>query len=417
MAVTALDPFGNVDIGFSGSVTVALVQAGTLTGTTTVNVANGMAAFANLAITTTGTYQLLASSNPVLTSVTSTSIVVSPAPNAPSKPFKLVWDTEPPAQVIHNFPFGGALDLDDFYGNLVTNALGTVTLSLDNNPGSANLGGDVSADLASGIASFTNLSITALGNGYTLQATSTVGGLTSPPSTPIDVLPTPAVSLAITAEPPSSVTVHQSFGIQVTALDQFGSPDPDFNGSITVALASGPAAQLGGTLTATAINGVATFSGLSVDLVGTGYTLAVSSTGLAGDTSTSFSATPAAATQLLITTEPPSSVAAGAQFSFIVTAEDQYGNVATSFNGNETIGCGIFGPSGGQTRYRHVQRDGKERCRYDFRLDSHSGRQRLHPTSFEHRSDFGDNHRRQSDSARRFAVCDHDSAAVEHHSR
>ena len=100
-----------------------------------------------------------------------------------------------------------------------------------------------------------------------------------------------------------------------------------------------------------------------MDLVGTGYTLAVSSTGLAGDTSTSFSATPAAASQLLITTEPNSSVAAGAQFGFVVTAEDQYGNVATSFNGNETITV-ASGPSGGtltgtsnataQERRRHV---------------------------------------------------------------
>ena len=339
--VTALDQFGNLAGNFSGQVTVALVQAGTLTGTTTVQVANGMAAFANLAITTTGTFQLTATSSPALTSTTSTSILVTPA-----APFQLVWDAEPPTQVVHNFPFGAALDLKDQYGNLETNVIGTVTIALGNNPGNADLGGDVTADLESGIASFTNLSITAVGTGYTLQATSSVGGFTSPPSTPIDVLPTPAVSLAITAEPPSSITVHQSFGIQVTALDQFGSPNPDFNGSISIALAGGPAAHLGGTLTATAVNGVATFSGLSVDLVGTGYTLAASSTGLTGDTSTPFSATPAAASQLLITTQPNSSVAAGAQFSFIVTAEDQYGNVATSFNGNETVTL-ASGPSGG----------------------------------------------------------------------
>ena len=50
--------------------------------------------------------------------------------------------------------------------------------------------------------------------------------------------------------------------------------------------------------------------------------------------------TPAAASQLLVTTQPSGSVAAGSQFSFVVTAEDQYGNVATGFNGNETISCG-----------------------------------------------------------------------------
>jgi subtilisin-like proprotein convertase family protein len=339
MSVTALDPFGNVDLGFSGQVTVS-IAGGVLTGTTTVGVTKGVAAFTSLAIDTTGTFQINASSSPALTTTNSTSILVTPA--APSQ---LVWDSEPPGQVIHNFPFGAALDLRDKYGNLETNVQGTVTIALDNNPGGANLGGDLTADLAGGVTSFTNLSISAVGNGYTLQATSSVGGFISPPSTPIDVLPTPAVSLAITAEPPSSVTVHQGFDIKVAALDQFGSLDPDFNGSITVALASGPAAQLGGTLTATASNGVAMFSGLSVDLVGTGYTLAASSAGLAGATSTSFTANPAAASQLLITTEPKSSVAAGAQFGFVVTAEDQYNNIATGFNGNVTIAV-ASGPGG-----------------------------------------------------------------------
>ena len=57
MVVTALDPFGNVDMGFSGQVTVA-ITGGVLTGTTTVNVVNGMATFAGLAIDTTGKFQI-----------------------------------------------------------------------------------------------------------------------------------------------------------------------------------------------------------------------------------------------------------------------------------------------------------------------------------------------------------------------
>src|SRR4029077_7600447 len=121
-----------------------------------VSVTNGTASFTDLAITTTGTYQIKATSIPALTPTTSTSIVVTPA-----APFQLVWDTEPPAQVIHNFPFGAALDLKDKYGNLETNVIGNVTIALDNNPGNANLGGDVTADLTGGIASFTNLSINA----------------------------------------------------------------------------------------------------------------------------------------------------------------------------------------------------------------------------------------------------------------
>ncbi len=340
MNVTAFDPFGNIDIGFAGQVAISLA-GGTLTGGAAVNVANGVASFTNLAIDTIGTYQLLASSNPALTTAMSTSIVVSPA-----APFQLVWASggEPPAQVVHNFPFGAALDLEDKFGNLETGVIGTVSIALDANPGGANLGGDTSADLVGGVASFTSLSISELGSGYTLQATS--GSLTSPASTPIMVTPTPAVSLSVTAQPPSNVTVAQGFGFQVTALDQFGNPDPDFNGSVSVALASGPTLTLHGTPTVTAVAGVATFTGLTVDVVGSGYTLAVSSTGLPGVTTNSFAALPGNATQLVITTEPKSTVAAGSQFGFVVAAEDQFNNLATGFNGNETITV-ESGPSGG----------------------------------------------------------------------
>ena len=164
MVVTAVDPFGNIDTGFSGQVTVS-IAGGTLTGTTTVTVSSGMATFAGLAIDTAGKFQILASSNPALTSTTSTSIVVTPA--APSQ---LVWESEPPTSVVHNFPFGVALDLEDQYGNLETNTIGTVSIALVNNPTGASLGGATTVDLVNGVASFTTLSISTVGNGYTLAA-------------------------------------------------------------------------------------------------------------------------------------------------------------------------------------------------------------------------------------------------------
>ena len=50
-----------------------------------------------------------------------------------------------------------------------------------------------------------------------------------------------------------------------------------------VALANNPTgASLGGTLSVTASQGVATFSGLTINKVGTGYTLQLSSTSLTG---------------------------------------------------------------------------------------------------------------------------------------
>ena len=348
LTVTAEDQYGNIDKGYSGDVSVSLVGAGVLTGNSPpVPVVNGQAVITGLAIQTAGTFQLLATASPTLTSVISTSIVVTPA-----APNLLVWTTQPveppspPGTVVHNFPFGAALAVEDQYHNIEKNLIATVSVALLNDVNNANLQGDTSADLVNGIATFSTLSIDTVGSGYTLQATSS-DGLTSVPSIPITVTPTPAASLEITSQPPSNVTVESPFSFQVTALDQFGNPDGDFSGPVTVALASGATNQLHGLLMVNAIGGVATFSGLSVNVVGSGYTVAVSSPSLTGATSNSFSVVAGAATQLVVTTEPNKSIAAGTQFGIVVTAEDQYGNQATTFTGTENISIVTgTGPSG-----------------------------------------------------------------------
>jgi hypothetical protein len=59
----------------------------------------------------------------------------------------------------------------DAFGNLVTgDNTDVVTLALGNNPGSATLGGTVSATVSGGVATFNNLTVSASGNGYTLTA-------------------------------------------------------------------------------------------------------------------------------------------------------------------------------------------------------------------------------------------------------
>ena len=379
LTVTAEDQYGNVATGnvatkYSGDVSVSLVGTGFLTGASLpVPVVNGQAVITGLAIDTAGTFQLLVTANPALTSVTSTSIVVSPA-----SPDLLVWTTqpvEPPppllpqGTVIHNFQFGAALAIEDQYHNIEKNLIGTVSLALNPNPENANLEGDTSADLLNGIATFSQLSINELtppGMSYTLQATSTLPAtssypltsLTSAASIPLTVIPTPASSLEITTQqqPPSSVTVYSPFSFAVTALDQFGNPDSDFTGPVTVELEQMgvPTNQLMPTtmVTVDAVGGVATFTGLSVGIVGGGYSLAVSSPALTGATSNTFSVVAGPATQLVISPaadEPPPSVQAGSQFGFVVTAEDYYGNLATSFTGPDaTVSIRVLhGPSGG----------------------------------------------------------------------
>jgi len=62
--------------------------------------------------------------------------------------------------------------------------------------------------------------------------------------------------------------------IQVTALDINGQTSTNFNGTVTMTLATNPGfGTLSGTTTVTAVAGVATFSDLSINLTGFGYQL------------------------------------------------------------------------------------------------------------------------------------------------
>ncbi len=74
----------------------------------------------------------------------------------------------------------------DQYGNLVTSDhTDRVTLAFGSNPGSATLGGTTTVTVSGGVATFSSLTVSAAGNGYTLKASS--GSLTATTSTSFNV--------------------------------------------------------------------------------------------------------------------------------------------------------------------------------------------------------------------------------------
>jgi hypothetical protein len=82
--------------------------------------------------------------------------------------------------------------------------------------------------------------------------------------------------------------------VQVTASDAFGNVATGFTGSVTIAIGTDPSllnAQLSGTLAVTAALGVASFSDLSINQIGDGYTLVVTASGPGGATSQPFNIT------------------------------------------------------------------------------------------------------------------------------
>jgi hypothetical protein len=123
----------------------------------------------------------------------------------------------------------------------------------------------------------------------------------------------------------------------VTAEDGSGNLLSSFNGSLSVTLnPASNGAFLSGNLTATAVNGVATFSNLTLDAAGTGYSLRVTGGGLSPATITGLSVAPAAATHLVIISQPPGTVTAGNGFGLAVAVVDQFGNVDSTFTGGMT---------------------------------------------------------------------------------
>ncbi len=128
--------------------------------------------------------------------------------------------------------------------------------------------------------------------------------LTTGRGTPIANLLVPALAayglpsqMSITTEPPSSVVANSTFGLTVSVLDSLGNP---FNGgTVTVNIGNNPDdAALIGTRSVPVVNGLATFTNLSLSQPGNGYTLTISDSGMAGtQTTTAINVTAPSITQ------------------------------------------------------------------------------------------------------------------------
>jgi len=99
--------------------------------------------------------------------------------------------------------------------------------------------------------------------------------------------------LAFTVQPSTTLPMMTiKPPVQVTAVDDLGNPVTSFTGSVTIAIGHNGGmlvpGTLSGTKTVTAANGVATFSDLSIDQLGNGYTLVVTGPGVTGAESAPF---------------------------------------------------------------------------------------------------------------------------------
>lgn len=297
VTVVVTDSAGNQVPGFSGPVTIALganPTGATLSGANTATAVDGSATFAGLSVNKAGSGYTLTAAASGLAGATSAAFDVMSRPAPP--PTQLAFSVQPATtQAGAVIAPAVQVTVEDSTGSRSSGYTGSVTIALGSNPGGGTLSGTRTVAVSGGVASFGDLRLDRAGTGYTLVVSAS--GLTGATSQSFDISAPPppppmATALKFTVEPQSAQTGASIGTITVAAVDSAGTTVTAFSGTVTVALGANPGAgTLSGTTSAATSGGVATFSGLSIDKAGTGYTLAATTLGLSSATSTSFDVT------------------------------------------------------------------------------------------------------------------------------
>lgn len=140
--------------------------------------------------------------------------------------------------------------------------------------------------------------------------TNTVTAVATPPHLNSGIDPAAGLTFTATALPPVKLAFGTQpvttaagslFTVTVLVQDVQGNTVPASSATIGLALnAGGNGAVLGGAASVAAVNGVATFSGLSITKAGTNYTLSATSAPLTAATSNAFSITAGSASAITI---------------------------------------------------------------------------------------------------------------------
>jgi Big-like domain-containing protein len=292
---------------------------GTLGGTATATSAsNGLASFTNLSITGSPGSRTLGFTAPGIAAVISNVISVT------SPPSQLSITTQPSSSAPSGVAFAQqpVILVRDASNNPVSSIVVTATIAT----GGGTLGGTATATSnASGVASFSNLSISGTVGSRSLSFSTTF--VMPVTSNAINLTAGPASQLSIATQPSSSISSGTAFPRQPVIQVKDASDNPVNGVVVTAALASG-GGTLGGTLTATSnASGAASFTNLSITGSAGDRTLSFSAPGVASATSDAISVT-VSPSQLSLTTQPSSSVQSGVPFVFqpVVLVKDASNN-------------------------------------------------------------------------------------------
>lgn len=315
--VTLEDQYGNVATADTSSVTLSLVSGGTLHGTLTEPVSNGVATFNNLSITQAGS-AMLSAADGSLPSVTSSTFPITAGTAA-----LLTILSQPASGIASQALSPLTVQVEDANGNLVDGA--TVTLSLASKPNLGALGGTLSETSADGVTTFSDLTLNRAGS-YTVTAAN--GSLSATSGAIAITYASPTV--VFVNEPGNTVAGQKMAAFTISPETTTGSVITTDKSKVTLQLSSG--GKLIGTSKGKVKNGIITFSKLSIQKAGT-YTLTATDPSYASMVSTPFTIEAAAASKMAFKTQP-TNVATSTPFNVTVGLTDKYGNAV---NDNSTV--------------------------------------------------------------------------------
>lgn len=346
-AVAVTDAFGNKVEGFE--VSVVLNPGSISSGNTTVPTnANGVATFGNLAINTSGTFYYLTFSGSGVSEVNSAEFSIIAA-TAHSLSVVAQPEGRPAGEELTPAP---VVQLTDEFGNPVLVGPYNITASLT--PAATLFGPNTqSTSSIDGTATFAGLSVRKSGT-YTMKFTPAAAGVSAVTSESFLIsaqLSSAAITMA--TEPSNTVAgVAIAPAPRVLVQDQYLNPVDGI--LITAALNSGSFAPATILTASTGVDGSASFATLVINTAESGYTIAFSFDGSAPNGATSVTSSPFDVTHAALAEFDFAAVdnqTAGAGFNLGITAQDEFGNTVTAFNGpaDLSLNQNSFASGGGAT--------------------------------------------------------------------
>ena len=278
--ITVVDAIANRVFLNTATITASISSGAILSGTTTATAVRGLATFNNLGVSGTAgrTYQITYSSGGLVVAQESMTVTAGDVVGLSIS----AGSTSAASGSVLTTPL--QINAVDAQGNTATTFGGVISIAISTG---GSLSGVVSKSASNGVAAFTDLVLRGTsGSSYTLTVSSP--GLVSATRN-ISLTFGTAASLRVSRSTSGAVSGSVFTTTPQLSVRDGAAADSNIvttsNAIVTVAISSGVGGTLIGSTTATAVNGVATFTGLGLSgVAGTTYTLTYSTDGLASAT-------------------------------------------------------------------------------------------------------------------------------------